>query len=94
MNKRDLINELSLRLNLRQYESQRILDECLKILSEHLADGETIVMQGFGTLRPWMQTSRMGRNPRTGETCEILPRISVKFKPGKLLLKDLNDTNK
>lgn len=89
-----MINELSSRFDLRQYECQRILNGCLEILGEHLADGETIVMQGFGTLHPWKQTSRIGRNPRTGKSCEILPRTSVKFKPGKMLLKRLNDSDR
>ncbi|WP_321572012.1 HU family DNA-binding protein, partial [Parabacteroides goldsteinii] len=33
---------------------------------------------------------REGRNPRTGETVPILPRRSVKFRPGKMLLQKLN----
>ncbi|WP_287331446.1 HU family DNA-binding protein [Parabacteroides sp.] len=30
----------------------------------------------------------------TGETCLIRPRRSVKFKPGKMLLQKLNNTDK
>ena len=45
---------------------------------------------GFGTLSAWEQTERIGRNPKNGVAYMIRARKSVKFKPGKLLLKQLN----
>lgn len=38
----------------------------------------------------WMQSEREGRNPKTGEKCMIRSRSSVKFKPGKKMLENLN----
>ena len=49
-----------------------------------------IILQGFGTFKAWEQAERTGRNPRTGISCKIPARRSVKFKPGKFLLRDLN----
>ena len=89
MNKADLVNELAAKLNIPQYQSRLFLKAFQEVLTETLKRGP-IVLQGFGTFEPWNQKERQGRNPRTGVTCMIAPRKSVKFKPGKFLLRDLN----
>jgi len=90
MNKTEFKNKLAERLELPQYVSNDIIDACLEIISQSLQNGENVTLQGFGIFTPWQQTERQGRNPRTGEGCMIAPRVSVKFKPGKYLLKKLN----
>lgn len=49
------------------------------------------MLQGFGTFSSWKQAERLGRNPRTGISVLIKSRTSVKFRPGKDLLRLLND---
>ena len=90
MNKNDLINEFSTRLSISQHDSRYYLNTLMDILSDELAEGNKIILQGFGTLSRWEQNPRLGRNPRTGKECLIAARNSVKFKSGKLLLKKLN----
>lgn len=90
MNKAEFRNKLASRLELTQDSSSKIIETCLDILSSSLEKGDTITFQGFGVFTLWQQTQREGRNPRTGEQCIIAPRTSVKFKPGKFLLKKLN----
>lgn len=92
MNKTDLVNELSMKMGIPQYQSRKFLNAFQTILSERLKS-DTIALQGFGTFEPWAQTQRMGRNPRTGDLVMIEPRTSVKFKPGKFLLEALNSQN-
>lgn len=91
MNKADLVNELAAKLNIPQYQSRLFLNAFQEVLTEILKRGP-IALQGFGTFEPWNQKERQGRNPRTGVTCMIAPRKSVKFKPGKFLLRDLNSS--
>lgn len=90
MNKTELTNQLASRLSIKKNTSGNIIDTCIDILSQTLQNGEGITLQGFGVFTPWQQVERLGRNPRTGEGCPIPPRTSVKFKPGKLLLKNMN----
>ena len=90
MNKTELIHKLSGRLNITQNECGHYLNNLLDILGDELESGNGLVLQGFGTFTRWEQTARLGRNPRTGEDVPILPRASVKFKPGKYLLQKLN----
>lgn len=91
MNKSEFRTQLAARLSLPEYVTNHIIDACLEIITQSLEEGNSITLQGFGSLTLWQQTERLGRNPRTGEECTIVPRTSVKFKPGKYLLKKLND---
>ena len=91
MNKRGLVVSLSERLSLTQSQSVEIVNAWEGVLTDALQSGERLTLQGFGTFFAWSQTERTGRNPRTGETCRIEARVSVKFKPGKFLLAALNE---
>lgn len=93
MNKEDLVNELAAKMSIPQYQSRQFVNAFQDILKETLGH-EAIALQGFGTFEPWEQTERQGRNPRTGAPCVIEARTSVKFKPGKFLLKALNTHDK
>lgn len=90
MNKSDLVNKLAGKLGIPQYISRKYVNAFEEVLSEALKQDEVIMLQGFGTFEPWKQTERQGRNPRTGTLCVIQPRTSVKFRPGKYLLEELN----
>ena len=94
MNKTEIVNDLAERLSLPKTECYRFLQAWQTLMTERLSKSDSLILQGFGTFHPWSQTAREGRNPRTGETCLIRPRRSVKFKPGKMLLQKLNNTEK
>lgn len=70
------------------------LETFLDILAEELKEGNSLMIQGFGCFSVWEQTERAGRNPRTGVSCTIPRRNSVKFRPGKTLLQKLNEAEK
>lgn len=90
MNKANLIKSIARRTGATECQSKKMLEAFIKTLEEELDEGNGIILQGIGTFSPWYQSKRLGRNPHTGTTCEIAPRTSVKFKPGKLLLQWLN----
>ena len=62
----------------------------MEIVTEKMCQNEEIVVVGFGTLSPRAQSTRMARNPKTGDPVQIQARTTVKFKPGKYLLEDIN----
>lgn len=90
MNKLALAQKLAGRMSITQRDSICIIDSFKAILTEELQQNGKIILQGFGSFLPWTQTERPGRNPRNGKPCTIRKRVSVKFKPGKFLLKALN----
>ena len=84
MNKAELIAELAERAGLKKQKAAKVLDAYMEIVTEKMSNNEEVVLIGFGTLVPRPQTSRLARNPKTGEPVMIKPRTTVKFKPGKL----------
>lgn len=90
MNKQELTVSISEKMDIPQLEALRFIHAMLETVSEELGRDGTLLLQGFGTFTPWKQAARVGRNPKTGVSCLIPPRISVKFKPGKHLLDKLN----
>ena len=90
MNKTDLIKTMASRAGCTEVVARQMVEVLMEVMEEGLSDGNDIVLQGFGTFRPWKQSFRTGRNPRTGESCPIAPRTSVRFKVGKNLLRAMN----
>lgn len=92
MNKTTLAQQVAGKMSVTQRDSLRFINTLQEIVADELQRNGGVMLQGFGSFSPWEQTERTGRNPRTGVTCTIRPRISVKFKPGKDLLKILNSS--
>ncbi|WP_455641119.1 HU family DNA-binding protein [Parabacteroides sp.] len=90
MNKQELAVSLSEKMKIPQLEALRFIQAMQETVTEELGRDGTLLLQGFGSFKPWKQAARAGRNPKTGASCTIQPRISVKFKPGKHLLDQLN----
>lgn len=94
MNKAELIDALAKKAGLNKQKAKEVLESYVEIVTDCLVQNEEIVLAGFGTLATRPQTQRLARNPKTGEPVMIQPRITARFKPGKFLLKALNDPKK
>ncbi|VFP79001.1 Integration host factor subunit beta [Candidatus Erwinia haradaeae] len=58
-----------------------ILEQMIGILSK----GERIEIRGFGSFSLHYRSSRIGRNPKTGEKVQLKGKSVLHFKPGKAL---------
>jgi DNA-binding protein HU-beta len=54
-------------------------------VTAHLQTGSRIRMSGLGTLEVKKREARVGRNPATGETIQIMASKKVTFRPAKEL---------
>jgi nucleoid DNA-binding protein len=62
----------------------KIVQKTLDIISDAVAEGETIELRNFGVFEVKIRKARIGRNPNAPEDdVPIPPRAVVKFKPGK-----------
>jgi DNA-binding protein HU-beta len=59
-------------------------------LSEALANGEEVMLRGFGSFKISERKARQGRNPRTGETINLPATKAIHFKPSKELKDKMN----
>ena len=64
-----------------------VVKSLINILSNSLSSGERIEIRGFGSFNLHYHPSRIGRNPRTGESVNIAGKYVAHFKPGKELRK-------
>ena len=63
----------------------------LEQMSQALATGERIEIRGFGSFSLHFRASRVGRNPKTGESVCLDGKYVPHFKPGKELRDRVND---
>ena len=85
MNKSELVYEVTNRLDVTRKEAEDVIDCFLDLIAENLANGDKVVLSGFGTFEIRNRVSRSGVNPRTGERIYIPCQKTPAFKVGKIL---------
>ncbi len=85
MTKEDIVNRVWENLDLSKKEAGEVVEQLLDCFKDVLKDGEKLKISGFGVFEVRERSSRMGRNPKTGEKAEIKAGYTIKFKPGKTL---------
>ncbi|OEU67791.1 MAG: DNA-binding protein [Desulfobacterales bacterium PC51MH44] len=85
LTKAQIINTIQNHLGLPRKKSTELVETLLEIIKTTLADGEDVLISGFGKFRVKEKNERKGRNPATGEDMMLAPRKVVTFKcSGKL----------
>ena len=78
---------------LSQKQANEVLAGTVALIGEHLKKGERVRIAGLGTLEVRQRSTRMGRNPATGEAIEIKASKKVAFGPAKELSGAIEATN-
>jgi integration host factor subunit beta len=73
-----------------QRDVERIVTTIFDEISNALAQGDRVELRGFGAFSIKERGSRIGRNPRTGESVEVGEKFIPYFKTGKQLRERLN----
>ncbi|MBU0673777.1 MAG: integration host factor subunit alpha [Proteobacteria bacterium] len=90
LTRKDLAKAIHEKLGFSKQSSSELVDRVFDSLKDHLLREESIKLVQFGTFNIRQKNSRVGRNPRTGDTMEICRRSMVSFKPSKGLRGKLN----
>ncbi|MAT35386.1 MAG: integration host factor subunit beta [Ponticaulis sp.] len=77
--------------HLRPQDLEKVVDVILEEICQALESGARVELRGFGAFSVRKRDSRLGRNPRTGETVEVDEKYVPFFKAGKELRARLND---
>lgn len=91
MNKKELVALVAKKTGLKQCEVKKVIDSLSRAIVEKIVGEETVRLKGFGVFSPVYQPTRPVRNPQTGEEMDLVPRNSIKFKPGDDVLRKLNE---
>jgi integration host factor subunit alpha len=73
-----------------KFESSRLIDFVMEIIKTTLANGEDVLISGFGKFSVREKGARQGRNPKTGKGLTLEPRRVVTFKCSAVLRDKIN----
>ena len=82
---------LQTQLGMSRNESRHTLDRFLKIMKDTLAQGEDLLISGFGNSRFGKKRRRRGRNPQTKKSLIIASRKVVVFKASGVFRQRINE---
>ncbi len=92
LTKDKLIARIQTQVGLEKPESRQIVERLLEIMKETLAQGEKLLISGFGKFSVRQKHPRRGRNPQTKESL-ILPAHKVLvFKASGVLRDRMNSS--
>ena len=83
--KADIAQHLVDRLGFNGHEADEFVKLLFTEIVNNIEEGRDVKISGFGNFVLRDKKSRIGRNPRTGETAIITARRVVVFKPGQKL---------
>jgi integration host factor subunit alpha len=90
MTKIDIVQNVSNKLGISTKDSKRIVESAFEIMKEQLFKGNAFKISGFGNFVVRRKNARRGRNPHTGDECEISARKVLTFRTSQILRKALN----
>ena len=90
MIKEDIIKSAMVQFSFDRQKAKALVESILSIIKENLAEGENIMISGFGQFKVRQKNPRVGRNPKTKENFEISARKVVTFYPSKVFRKEIN----
>jgi DNA-binding protein HU-beta len=85
MNRRRLVEVLSVETTFSRRDIAKVLDAFLRVLIRILKKGGKVQWSGFGTFSVAKRAARKGINPATKEFIALPELLVPKFKAGKLL---------
>ena len=87
MTKKEIVLKISEDTNIKQIDVKMVVQRTLDLIVTALARGETVELRNFGVFKVKVRRSRIGRNPKTGQTVPIPERKIVSFKVGMVMKK-------
>ena len=81
MNKAELIDQLTERLESDRRSATDAVEHIVDIIVRAVHAGENVTITGFGVFEQRRRAARVARNPRTGETVKVKPTSVPAFRP-------------
>lgn len=81
--KKEIVKTISERANLTQLKTKEIVQWTFDAIIATLVTEGRIELRNFGVFEVRQRKARKARNPRTGESVDVLPKNVVNFQPGK-----------
>ncbi len=85
MTKKEIVINISDRSGIKQIDVKKIVQMTLNAVMDSLSRNDTVELRNFGVFKVKERKSRVGRNPRTGQTVPVPAKKVVVFKPGLVM---------
>ena len=85
MTKKDIVAEIARETGIKQIVVKEVVQKSLDYIIASIASGKTVELRNFGVFKRKLRKSRMGRNPKTGESVPVPARQVAVFKPGLIM---------
>ena len=92
LTKDKLIIQIQNQINLTKPESRQLIEQLLEIMKTTLANGEDVLISGFGKFSVRNKRVRRGRNPQTKERMILRERKVLVFRTSGVLKHRTNIT--
>jgi len=89
MRKRDIVLKISQDTEIKQVIVKNVVQRTFDTIFEALKSGKRIELRNFGVFQVKKRKKRIGRNPKTGEVVPVPERLTVVFKPGLEMKKNI-----
>nr|WP_088894998.1 HU family DNA-binding protein [Leptolyngbya ohadii] len=83
MDKGELVDQIVEKVDVTRKEAEAILTALTESIMEAVAEGDKVMLVGFGTFERHERQAREGRNPQTGQTISIPASKVPAFSAGK-----------
>ncbi len=93
LTKADIADDISNHLNYPKTQSVEVTETLLEVINRTLANGEDVLISGFGRFCVKNKEERRGRNPQTGKEMMLGSRRVVTFKCSGVLRDRINGGN-
>ena len=90
LTKNDIVHSVYTQLGIPKKRSVEVVETLLEIIKKSLANGEDILISGFGKFCVKNKRERKGRNPQTSEDMILKPRRVVTFRCSGVLRDKIN----
>ena len=90
LTKDKLVSRLQTQQGLTKQESRQAVERLFEILKDTLANGEDLLISGYGKFSVRQKNARRGRNPQTKEALMLKARKVLVFKASGVLRGRMN----
>jgi len=90
--KKDLIDSIAQKYKMKRVDVKLVLQAVLDEIVSEMREGNRIEFRDFGVFEVKDRAPRNARNPRTRQKVTVPARRSVKFKPGRLMKAEIEES--
>ena len=91
MNKKELIDKISIETKVTKRHTRKVMDKMIDIIKDELREGREVKIVGFGTYTTKTRSPHKARNPKTDEAIYVPDTKSfVKFRCSNMVTDYIN----